>query len=133
MNLIKLYGSDKEKYIYSQIYNEENGDLRLTFSADEIGEGFEYADLFYDFFSATETDNGYYVLPDLAGGRLVRFKKTEGEGEYKSENNALRFFGCIKNGKGYVGKVIGMSHEYNLMCSKKDGEYRYFLRFPLEG
>ena len=133
MNSVIVCGEGKERIISAQISKENNGDLRITVSAEEIGEGYEYADLFYDFFEADESDNGYYVISDLAGGRLVRFKETEREGEYKSENKALRLFGCVKNGKGYAGKVIGMSDEYNVMCSKKGGEYRYFLRFPLEG
>ena len=133
MNSVRICGNDFEKTIFSKIENLQNGDILITVSAEEIGEGHEFVDLFYDFFAACETDKGYYVIPDLAGGRLVRFRKTDGEGEYKSENNALRLFGCVKNGKGYVGKVIGMCHEYSLMCSKKNGEYRYFLRFPLEG
>ena len=133
MQLVKLCGKTEEKVILAEAVSLENGDICLTVSAKSIGKGFEHVDIFYDFFKAEENDNGYYIIPDLAGGRLVRFKETDNGGSYTSENNALRMIGCVKNGVGYVGKIVGMSDEYKLLCSKEKGEYRYFLRFPLEG
>lgn len=133
MQLVKLCSEKEEKIILADAAELANGDICLTVSAEKVGKGYDYADVFYDFFRADEKDKGYYVIPDLAGGKLVRFKETEGGGKYSSENLSLRMIGCLKNGIGYVGKIVGMSDEYKLLCNKENGEYRYFLRFPLEG
>ena len=122
---VRLYKNNKQKIVNAQFMPLLNGDFKFSIGADEIGFGWEYADVFYDAFKANENDKGYYLLPELAGGRLVRFKKTKSGGTFVSDKSSLRMIGCIINGTGFVGKITGMSDEYRLVCTEDNDEYRY--------
>lgn len=130
---VKLCSANENKSIKADIIELSENEFSLKVPAAAVGEGWESVEIFYDTFSATDEDNGYYIIPDRSGGRLVRFKKTESDGEYISEMLALRMVACTINGTAYVGKVVGMGDEYQLICNKENQRYHYFLRFPLEG
>ena len=130
---VRLSVGEKTKMIKSEITAISDNEFSVRVPSETVGEGWDNAELFYDEFAACDADNGYYIIPDKAGARLVRFKKTECGGEYVSANLSLRMIACTINGNAYVGKVIGMGDEYRLICRKEKNLYHYFLRFPLEG
>lgn len=112
---------------------EKNGNFIVTLPAETVKEGYERAVLFDGDFTATEKDEGYFIIPDLGWSRLVNFKESGKSGQYLSDRLVLRMFCFIKNDRGFVGTVTGMRDEYLLFGECRDGSYRYHLEFPLEG
>lgn len=114
-------------------YYTENNNIVLSVKKDSVPEGLSHINIFYNEFFASSNDDGYYLIPDFAGGRLVRFKDSQYNGIYDSPLSSLRLIGIKRNGFVAVGKILGMQDEYNLVCEKSGNSYHYYIKFPLDG
>ena len=130
---VSLCSGEKTKIIKAQVTELSENEYSVKVPASAVGKGYECVEIFNDIFSASDTDNGFFIVPTTFGSRLVRFKKTSGDGELIPGHLSLRIVAFTLNGTSYVGKVVGMSEEYKMVCGKKNNKYYYFLRFPLEG
>ena len=90
---------------------------------------------YFDEIASTE-DNGYIVMPRGDGNAdysLLYFNRHSENFEKEITNCNMPVFGFKTDKKCYLGIVSGMSYDYTLKIVLKDGKYRIYPIFEING
>ncbi len=111
------------------------GVLRLTVKRSELPAGIETVEVVPEFARAKVGEPGYYVTPD---GYLGTFRLQEGTCTVAGASspygrNFMPMYGMQNPRATFVGIVVTMRFEYDLVVRARDGVYTIAPRFRLAG
>lgn len=84
---------------------------------------------------AERGEEGYYLIPQGSTNGdsfLMHFRGHSGV-RYESGQNPLTVYGAKLPGRSFLAVITGMSFSYHLIAEERDGHYRCFPRFFLDG
>ena len=108
---------------------QADGAMRLRIPIAEIDRNTRDICVYTDDFTAQKGDNGYYIIPSVSKGMLGKFKYDNGRNVFPQPE--MKFYGIKKNSGTYIAIVKGLSLEYSMIVSVKDGEYKIAPRFEI--
>ena len=111
----------------------------VTIPKEEIPGGAQQLEIDAEEFSAPVGADGCFVVPNiqqnaadnLGPGGVIRFRERP-EGETVFRFNSMPIFAVIRDGKGLLVAVTGMSLDYELSVTLRQGIYRITPRFQWE-
>ena len=118
--------------------HEEGGTVRIP--KEELSGEIRQVEFELEEFSAPVGSDGGFVVPNiqqregdnLGPGGVIRFRQRP-EGETLFPFNSMPFFAVLRGKGGTLIVVSGMSLEYELAVTLRDGVYRMTPRFRWEG
>ncbi len=82
------------------------------------------------FLNASAGEEGYYVIPNAKVCFLTNFSDRE-DTEYICAENIMPIVGAKLGEKAYLVMIEGMSYDYQLKMTVKDGQYALALNYDL--
>ena len=117
-------------------YYESGGSLITAFPEQEKWNEIRRIDYAPDMGKARAGEDGYYVIPHgqrTAGDSfLCRFRNRE-DAEMVSSQFVMPMWGCVRSQQSFMAAVTSMTYEYELHTEVKDGIYRNYPSFDLQG
>ncbi len=108
----------------------EKGNIQtLVIPAENIPENVEFVEVHHPYATAKAGDEGFYVL---CTGMYGTFKQRE-DGTYHNKQSVMPMFGVSTPHGAMTVILTGMRYEAHHLADLKDGIYRIFPRFMLEG
>ena len=108
---------------------------RVVIARDAVPENVKYMDFMPEHFTAETGDDGFLMIPSVEGSHhsaLTLFRTREDYEEIYPESS-MPVYAWVRNGKGQLAIVAGMSFEYSLVCGVRGGKYYLYPRFNLDG
>ena len=105
----------------------------VSIKKEEVGAA-EYVDFLYDYLTAREGDEGYFVLPfDCQNGVTACYFNHKEDTEFACDFSHIYCYGMKKDKGGIFGIITGCKYDYALVAGVKDGNYYAYPRFKTEG
>ena len=108
---------------------ERDGAQILTVPAADIPEGALTVDAIHPWQTAKSGEDGFFILPNGMYGTWRDLPN----GEYVNRNSVMQTYG-VKTPRGALAAILtGMNYEATERVVLRDGTWRVFVRYELEG
>ncbi len=130
VNIQSFYSIDGRNRLPIETKAVDEGDhLHVFIPKESVPAGTQYVDFLPGYFTAHEGEDGYLVFPN----NFLTYFHGHADTVTGTGGPVLYFFGAKKEGQCFAAVLGGMKYDSAVIADVRDGIYRIYPRFKLEG